>query len=299
METVNGGGARDRVLAGLAMTTRAHDLDGVRTIVGEIGEGPPLVLVHGAIECGGAVWAPVLARLAERYRLVVPDVPGLGESSPVDRLDVDRFVGWFTALLRATGVERPTVVAHSLMGSLAARAATRLGGVLRRLVVYGAPAVGPYRMPLRLRYAGVRFGLRPTARNSERFERFALLDLDAVRRRDPEWFEAFDAYLRARAAVPHVKRTMRRLVGAETKPVPPAELGRVTVPVSLLWGRQDRMVPVAVARTASARYGWPLHLVDDTAHVPHIERPAEFVEALTAAAGAEREAGPERSRVQG
>ena len=149
----------------------------------------------------GAYWAPVIARLAEHHRLVVPDVPGLGESAPVDRLDDDTFGAWLTGVLEQTHAEQPTLVAHSLLGSAAARFAVRRSDLLRGLVVYGAPGVGPYRMPMRLRYVAIRFGIRPTARNAERFDRFALLDLDANRRRDPEWFAAFDAYARSHATV--------------------------------------------------------------------------------------------------
>lgn len=59
---------------------------GVATSVLQAGQGPPLLL-HGGIECGGPYWAPVVSRLAERHLVVVPDVPGLGESEPVERLD--------------------------------------------------------------------------------------------------------------------------------------------------------------------------------------------------------------------
>lgn len=226
--------ARRRMLAGLPITERRLDLAGVATTVLEAGDGPTLVLLHGGIECGGAYWAPALARLAERHHLVVPDAPGLGQSEPVDRLDVDVFAGWFGALLDATHCEQPTLVAHSLLGSVAARWAVRRGYVLDRLVIYGAPGIGPYRMPAGLVYAAIRFGMRPTARNAERFERFALLDLDATRAQDSEWFEAFDVYLRSRAGDPNVKRAMRRLMKYGTKQVPGHELTRIAVPTALL-----------------------------------------------------------------
>jgi pimeloyl-ACP methyl ester carboxylesterase len=177
--------ARARMLAGLPITERVVDVGGVETTVLEAGDGPPLVLLHGGIECGGAYWAPVITRLAEHHRLLVPDVPGLGESAPADRLDDDTFAAWLTGLLEQTRAEQTTLVAHALLGSAAARFASRRSDVLRRLVVYGAPGVGPYRMPMRLRYVAIRFGIRPSARNAERFDRFALLDLDANRRRDP------------------------------------------------------------------------------------------------------------------
>jgi len=273
--------ARERMLAGIGVTSRMCTVDGVWTSLIEIGTGPPLVLLHGGIECGGALWAPVLAGLGERHRVVVPDLPGLGESSPVDALNVNRFTGWFDGLLRAAGLEQPTVVAHSLGGSLAAAAATHWNGRIRRLVIYAGPAVGPYRMPLRLRYVATRFALRPTRRNGNRYDRYALRDLDATRRRDPHWYAAYESYNLAQASKPHVKQTMSRLVDAGTRSIPGTELDGITVPVSLLWGRDDRMVPLRTAQIASARHGWPLHVIDDAAHVPHVEQPERFVAALT------------------
>ena len=177
-------GLRQRLLAGAPVTERRVGLAGVATALLEAGAGPPLVLLHGGIECGGVYWAPAIARLAERNRVIAPDVPGLGESDPIARLDDVAFADWFGELLRATCKEPPTLIAHSLLGSLAARFATAHGGLLRRLVVYAAPGVGPYRMPLGLRAVAVRFGLRPTARNAERFDRWAFYDFDRALQRE-------------------------------------------------------------------------------------------------------------------
>jgi 2-hydroxymuconate-semialdehyde hydrolase len=273
---------RARMLADLPLTARTRDVDGVATSVLEGGDGQPLVLLHGGIECGGAMWAPVLRPLAGRHRLVVPDVPGLGESAAAARrLDIETFAGWFEGLLAQTDVERPVVVAHSLVGSLVARLAARRADLFGRLVVYAAPAVGPYRMPMRLRYVAIRFAIRPTVRNAERFDRFALLDRDATRQRDRGWYDAFEAYTLARAAEPHVKKTMSHLVATQTKPIPSAELAGIDVPTALLWGRHDRMVPLGIGEGASARFGWPLRVIEDAAHAPHIEQPVAFVEAIT------------------
>jgi pimeloyl-ACP methyl ester carboxylesterase len=274
--------SRARMLAGLRVTRRRLDVAGISTSVIEAGQGPPLVLLHGGIECGGIYWAPVLALLAERHHVVVPDAPGLGESEPVDRLDVETFAGWLQDLLALTDATQPILVSHSLLGTLAARYAARHGDLLDQLVIYGAPGIGPYRMPAGLVYAAIRFDIRQSARNSQRFERFALLDLEATHERDPGWFEAFDFYTRARARVPHVKRTMRRLVRAETQQIPDHELRRINTPTSLVWGRHDRMAPLRLADRASAAFGWPLQVIEDAAHVPHIEQPEAFVQALAA-----------------
>ena len=271
---------RQRLLAEVPVTERRLELAGASTVVLEGGDGPPLVLLHGGIECGGAVWGPVIGPLAERCRVIVPDLPGLGASQPVDRLDAAAFADWFAALLRETCETPPTLISHSLGGSLAARFAAAHPDLLRSLVIYAAPGIGPYRMPLGLRVVAIRFGVRPSDRNAERFERWAFVDLDRARRRDPEWFNAFGAYTQSRAAVPHVKRTMRQLVKDGTQQIPDAALRRIEIPASLLWGRRDRFVPLALAEAASARLGWPLQVIDDAGHVPHIEQADAFLRAL-------------------
>lgn len=272
--------ARDRLLADLPVTERRVRLARVSTALLEAGDGPPLVLLHGGIECGGAYWAPVISSLAESHRLVIPDIPGLGESEALARLNPGTFAYWFAELMRATCTEKPTLIAHSLLGTLAARFAAEHGDQLRRLMIYAAPGIGPYRMPLGLRVVAIRFALRPSEANAERFDRWAFFDLDRTRRRDSGWLEAFNAYTRSRAVVPHVKRTMRELIGSCTKRVPDAELRRIPTATDLLWARHDRFVPLDLAEEASARLDWPLHVIDEAGHVPHIERPDAFLRAL-------------------
>jgi pimeloyl-ACP methyl ester carboxylesterase len=272
--------ARERMLSGLQASERRVELAGVSTALLEAGDGPPLVLLHGGIECGGAYWAPVIERLAESHRVVVPDVPGLGESEPVADLTTEVFSEWFRALLDATCEDRPMLIAHSLLGALATRFATQDAASIRALVIYAAPGIGPYRIPLRLMILAARFGLRPSEKNAERFDRFAFFDFDAAKRQNEDWLEAWSAYTRERAAVPHVKRTMRRLIKSCTKRIPDDELRRIEVPTTLIWGSHDRFVPLSLAEGASARLDWPLHVIDESGHVPHIERTEAFLDAL-------------------
>jgi 2-hydroxymuconate-semialdehyde hydrolase len=267
-------------MADLPVEARWLDVGGVSTFLLEGGRGPSIVLLHGGIESGGAYWARVIARLAHTHTLIVPDAPGLGETDPVSRADSDAVHRWLDELIRLTCPEEPVLVAHSLLGSIAARFAIDRGRLLRRLVLIGAPGIGPYRLPLGLLMAAIRSDLRPTERNLERFLPWPFLDPEAVRRQDPEWFRAFLAYMVARQAVPHVKQMMRWLIRAGTVRIADSELRRIEVPTTLLWGRQDRMVPVGLAERAQASFGWPLSVIDDSGHVPFLERPDEFVGAL-------------------
>jgi pimeloyl-ACP methyl ester carboxylesterase len=47
-----------------------------------------------------------------------------------------------------------------------------------------------------------------------------------------------------------------------------------------VWGRRDRFVPLELAEAACNRLGWPLHVIDDAGHVPHIEQADAFLRAL-------------------
>jgi 2-hydroxymuconate-semialdehyde hydrolase len=224
-----------------------------------------------------------MSLLASDHRLIIPDVPGLGESYPLARLDDADFAVWFTEVLALCG-EPPALVAHSLMGSMAARFAAAHGG-LEHLVIYGAPGIGAYRMPLRLRVTAILFSLRPSERNAERFDRLAITAYDELRARRPDWLAAFSSYSRSRASVGHVKRTMRQLIGIGTRRIPDASLLEIPCPVSLVWGSEDRFVSVRLAESASKRLGWPVHIIEGAGHAAHIEQPEAFVDALNRALG--------------
>jgi pimeloyl-ACP methyl ester carboxylesterase len=225
----------------------------------------------------GRPWSPASLSITASWS---PTFRVWGSRSRWTGWTADTFADWFAALLRLTCEEQPTLIAHSLLGSFAARFGARHSELLRRLVIYAAPGIGPYRMPLGLMAVAIRFGLRPTERNSERFDDWAFFDLDRTRRQDPEWFDAFSAYTLSRARVPHVKRTMRQLIATGKKRVPDADLRRIEIPAALLWGSHDRFVSLGLGEGASTRLGWPLHVVDDAGHAPHIERPDAFLDAL-------------------
>lgn len=271
---------RRRLWARLPGIERNVNVGGIDTVVYEAGKGPCLVLLHGGIESGGVYWAPVVAALAKQYRVIVPDIPGLGESAPAGQLDSASFATWLDELLHVTSAQSPNLVAHSLLGGFAANYAIRHAGRLRRLVIYGAPGIGPFRIPIRLKYLAIRFAIRPTARNNERFERFFLLDRNATRARDVGWFDTFSEYSRTRAIVPHIKHTMRGLLRTGTRQISDDDLRQIAVPVNLIWGRDDRTVPVGLAEDAASRLGWPIHVISGAAHVPHLEQPELFVRVI-------------------
>ena len=115
---------RGRLLAGIPVTERRLQLEGVSTAVFEGGEGPPIVLLHGP---GGnaAHWARVIPGLLAGRRVIVPDLPDQGTSESGDGpLSAEGVLAWLDELIDETCPSPPTLVGYALGGAIAAR----LGG---------------------------------------------------------------------------------------------------------------------------------------------------------------------------
>ncbi len=102
-----------------------------------------------------------------------------------------------------------------------------------------------------------------------------------------ERWDAFEEYHIDRAAQPSVGAANRKLLRRMgVRRIPPDQLRKIDVPVALIWGRNDPVMRFRIAEKASARFGWSLYPIDDCGHVPHVERPDAFIEALHAAIAA-------------
>ena len=114
--------------------------DGVRLHATRLGEGPPLVLLHGFTGSTES-WAPVRAALAGRFTTIAVDLPGHGRStSPADpaRYALARFAGDLARVLDALGIERTVLLGYSLGGRAALRFALERPERLVALVLESA-----------------------------------------------------------------------------------------------------------------------------------------------------------------
>jgi pimeloyl-ACP methyl ester carboxylesterase len=99
-----------------------------------------------------------------------------------------------------------------------------------------------------------------------------------------QW-EPFESYNIDRANQPGmVPRVMKLLEAFGMAAIPPSDLERITVPTTLVWGRHDRAIPLKVAETASARFGWPLVILEDSADDPPMAEPEALARAINGGA---------------
>jgi pimeloyl-ACP methyl ester carboxylesterase len=278
--------AREGLLTGLPVTERRLEVAGVSTAVLEGGDGPPVVLLHGAGEFA-AGWVRVIPDLVRTHRVVVPDLPGHGASAVAgDPADAGRVAAWLGELIERTCPSPPALVGHGLGGAIAAHFAADQGDRVARLVLVDSYGLGRFCPAPGFALALLGVIVRPTERTQQRLFRQCMVDPDGLRQQLGERAALLEAYALDRARSPGQKAALRRLMPQLGLPaIPPAELARIAVPTTLIWGRHDRQVRLGVAQAASACYGWPLHVIEGAADDPAVEQPEAFLRGLHAALG--------------
>jgi pimeloyl-ACP methyl ester carboxylesterase len=277
-----GEGARQRLLADMPVTERRLLLAGISTAVLEGGEGPPVVLLHGPM--GNAThWMGIIPGLVATHRVIVPDLPGHGISEVTDdgRIDADRVMEWVGGLIEQSCVTPPAVVGQLLGGAIAARFAIDHGDRLSQLVLVDTFGLREFQPAPEFGLALRQFLAQPTKATHQDLWRHCAFDLGGLRRRMGERWEPFEAYNLDRARTPRVQAALSVLMEQFGMPaIPPADLARIAVPTTLIWGRHDRATPLSVAEAASARYGWPLQVIENCNDDPPVEQPEALLRTM-------------------
>jgi len=247
----------------MPFTEQLVEVDGCRTHYRRGGKGRPLVFLHGA---GGApVVLPFMEKLATRFDVVVPDHPGYGKSDEPQWLENIHDVAYFYLdFLARLDLKDALLVGASMGGWMAMEIAVRDTARLRGLVL-----VAP---------AGVKApGVEPA-------DLFLLPPEEAARRlfHDPSFAEK-------RLAAPMTpelidlqlknRHTTARLAWEPRLHDPhlPKWLHRIGVPVAIVWGAQDRILPVAISSELGRLLPKStLHVIDGCGHVPQEEKPDDF-----------------------
>ncbi|MFP3990270.1 alpha/beta hydrolase [Streptomyces sp. E11-3] len=290
MSTATAQDARRQLVADIPLTEHRRDLAGVSTAALEGGSGPPVVLLHGVGQ-SCTVWIRVVPQLVGTCSLVVPDLPGHGESAIEDDRPptADLAVQWLTALVDETCATPPVLVGHNIGGAIAARFAAAHPESLAGLVLADAFGLGPFRPAPRFALSVAAFQLHSTERSRDRMLGRCMVDFDGVGRDMGQSWDRIADYTLDRARAPGAKARGRALMKAlAMQPVSDADLDGITVPTTLIWGRQDPETRLRFAERAAARYGWPLHIIEDCGADPNLEHPNAFVAALRTALPASR-----------
>jgi pyruvate dehydrogenase E2 component (dihydrolipoamide acetyltransferase) len=252
-----------------ALLPREIDAGGKQLRVLDLGAGDatPVLLLHGF----GAdlnSWMFTQPALAERGRAVALDLPGHGGSTKVlDGADESSFAAVIDLALGALGIARCHLVGHSMGGGIALAFAAWQPERVASLTLIASAQLGP-------------------EINAEFIDGF----VKAQRRREAQEVLTLlmhDPAMISRAMVEDVLR-YKRLDGVaaalETIAAEwfPGDIQRVdnavvaanlAVPVQLIWGRDDRIIPLAHAEALKEKL--PVHILEDAGHLPHMEKSGE------------------------
>src|SRR6266852_1022559 len=126
------------------IASRTAEVEGIKLHYLTAGQGPAVILLHGYAETS-RMWTPILPLLAERFTVIAPDLPGIGDSAiPADGLDMKTAAIRIHALARSLGVEKARVVGQDIGLMVAYAYAAKFPAEVEKLVVMDAflPGVG-------------------------------------------------------------------------------------------------------------------------------------------------------------
>jgi pyruvate dehydrogenase E2 component (dihydrolipoamide acetyltransferase) len=252
-----------------AIAPREIEAGGRRLRVLDIGQGEaaPIVLVHGF----GAdlnAWMFNQPVLAERRRVVAIDLPGHGGSvKQVGAGDAETFAAAVSDALAALGIGRFHLVGHSMGGAVALMLAGQMPERVASLTLLAPAGLGP-----EVNGAFID-GFARVARRREAQELLAVLvhDPSLISR---AMIEETLRYKRL-DGVPAALDTIARAWfpdGRQALDLRPV-LAALTVPVQIVWGRDDRIIPVAQAEALAGRM--PVHILAEVGHIPQMEKAGE------------------------
>jgi pimeloyl-ACP methyl ester carboxylesterase len=244
----------------------------------DMGSGPVVVLLHG-LGSRKEDWVPVLEPMAQKYRLLVPDQIGFGRSDkPLLDYSIQTYVDFLNEFLRQLKVEKASLVGESLGGWIAGLYAVEISG--------GAHMIPVEKLVL-VDAAGLKQDtpipdLNPSSLAAMRRVMEAVfydtnwVNEDALRKIFTDKLAVHDGY------------TVRSFLGNPTREKERLDdrLADIKVPTLVVWGKQDKLLPIASGeRYAAGIAGAKLVSFEKCGHVPPIEKTEEFLEAVVAFLG--------------
>jgi pimeloyl-ACP methyl ester carboxylesterase len=271
------------------MQLQSVNIHGHRVGYYAAGSGPAIVLVHG-VASSSRTWRQVMPRLAERFTVVAPDLLGHGASA---KLRGDYSLGAHASgirdLMLALGIDRATLVGHSLGGGVSMQFAYQFPERIERLVLVGSGGLGE-EVSLLLRMLTLpgaeyilRLGCRPEfsraiSRGTGWLGKIGI-------RPSPLAEEIWNGYVSlgtrdSRNAFLHTLRAVVDITGQRVSATDRLYLAH-EVPTLIVWGDRDPLIPVAHGRSAHrVLKDSVLKVYKDVGHFPHFDEPERFVDDL-------------------
>lgn len=266
-------------LEGGEVTEQRVVVDSLEIHVEVVGEGDPIVLIHG-LGLSGALWNRMRDTFGPGYQLVLFDLRGAGATRELRReeLSLGRWANELGALLSALGISRPVLLGHSLGANVALTYALERPDDVRALVLLGADPnlsnLAPRMLAAveRIEGIGIEAWVEQYWSQNPPFSAASLA-------RDPSMLEDYKALLLENDAADYV-RQCRAIASAENLA---DRLAQVSQPaLVLVGGSDDRTLPEHGRRLASDLDDARVIELPDVGHTLPLEAPEEIATAVRA-----------------
>jgi 2-hydroxy-6-oxonona-2,4-dienedioate hydrolase len=236
------------------------------------GAGQALLLLHSAWGDAEMSWARVWNELSKTFTVIAPDLPGFGASDPLDEPTLSANANILKTLFDDQEIGRAIVVGNSFAASIAIEFASSFPERTKHLVLVNGgyvPALpGFVKRLLRLRFAEKHF--RRFMRNFTYSDKAFAKSFPDPAALPPGFFERIRKNEEKQSR--NVFDTFMNQAGPQAPP---------PVPSTLLWGTGDRLVTLKQLGLLRKWLGTAAFVaIDGAGHMPQVERPGEFVEAV-------------------
>jgi pimeloyl-ACP methyl ester carboxylesterase len=250
----------------------------------ELGEGPPIVFVHGL---GGSWqnWLEQLPVLAREHRVLAMDLPGFGYSPmPREDISIAGYARLLDGLLGALGIDAATVVGNSMGGFIGAELAIAFPRRVERLVLVSAAGLSTHNEPLPVRtmpalvrlerlLAGGSALLAAKSETVMRRRRLREATLKAVVRHPGRLPAALAAEQLRGAGKRGFLPALQAVIGYDVRD----RLPEIACPTLIVWGDRDRLITVRDAGVFEELIPRSRKVIfEDTGHMAMLERPDAF-----------------------
>ena len=255
-------------------------VDGIRTHYVAAGEGEPLLLLHG-LGASLMAWALNIEPLSQKFSVYAIDIPGHGDS---EKPDIDYLlptaVDFVREFMNVLGIERASIAGNSMGGMVALRTAVEFPELVDRLVLVDAAGLGRevawFIRAMSLPVVGELME-NPTPRNTRMLLKRIFYNPGLVQ-------ESLIREIYRTSVIPGSKRAFLKIIrgsiglrGIHSKWIMADELEKINSPVLIVWGAQDRILPVSHATDAARRTPQvSLSIFDECGHWPQMEKGQEF-----------------------
>jgi len=254
-------------------------VNGINTHYVVAGSGRPLLLLHGL---GGhwGHWEANIPALAQHYRVYAPDIAGFGLSDKPQAADrnLEFLLHFLRGFLDVQEIAQAVVIGNSMGGFLALQMALTYPQRVSALVLVAAAGLGP-QIGWILRLQGLPLLGDLVTIPSRRLVRLAVRSLfyDKAKATPQIVEEHYQHFCRPGARQCYLAVIHNGIGRGGQHYVLLDRLPQISVPTLLVWGAQDRLLPVRQAHAAAARLPHSrLHVLPECGHCPQMEKPEEF-----------------------